>query len=97
MVKKILMLMLCGAVIFLCGKSALRANASEADERVHEYSERIESRMAEAIDDDTRALMEENGAEKGDISGLTPGKAATALWREICSSAAEHLDSRNKY
>ena len=96
MVKKMFILLLVGAVVLLCGQTSLKAGASEADERVHEYSERIESRMAEAIDDDTRALMEENGAEKGDISGLTPGKAAAALWREICSSAAEPIKTAGR-
>lgn len=85
------------AIIF-CAPLNCRAEgqANESDRAddaavVDEYSEAVSGKLSSAIDDDTKRLMAENGAESSDLSGFGIGELFAAVLSQFTDSLKEPL------
>ncbi len=86
--KRIIMLMFAAVVLF----SRLNViTACAANDRLNGYSEEINERLDSALDDDTRELLRENGAEGVALSGLSPERILQMIADKLTESAGEPL------
>ena len=89
MMKRIITLLLAVAALF-CRLPVICA-AEAANDRLDSYSAEINERLDSAIDDDTRRLMRENGAENNSLNWLTPGRILQMIADRLAVSADEPL------
>ena len=85
----IIMIMLLSANVFLLPSFA--DSDETADSSLDSYAAEISGRLSEAIDDDTKEIMTENGVDGSDIGGLGVDTLISAAVREFADSLGAPL------